>query len=272
MTATGTRARVRAELTREITEAARRHLATGGAGALSLRAVARELGMASSAVYRYFPSRDDLLTALIVEAYDALGAAAEQADASCEPRDLRARWHAVCRSAREWALAHPHEYALVYGSPVPGYAAPRTTIGPASRVGEVLCRLVADGLAAGDVPVPQGGGDAVLAPRVAERVGLPAGDSGSSLAARSILAWTSVFGMISFELFGHTHNVVADHERFFADGADHLADLLGLPDGGEGGPAPSGRPPRRTPADHRPAVTRHPSISENATPRSPRRP
>lgn len=231
VTATGTRARVRAELTREITGAARRHLATGGAGALSLRAVARELGMASSAVYRYFPSRDDLLTALIVEAYDALGAAAERADASCEPGDLRGRWHAVCRSAREWALAHPHEYALVYGSPVPGYAAPQTTIGPASRVGEVLCRLVADGLAAGDVAVPQGGGDAVLAPGVAERVGLPADDTGSSLAARSILAWTSVFGMISFELFGHTHNVVADHERFFADGADHLADLLGLPGG-----------------------------------------
>jgi len=71
MTAAGTRARVRAELTREIAEVARRHLASEGAAALSLRAVARELGMASSAVYRYFPSRDDLLTRLIVEAYDA---------------------------------------------------------------------------------------------------------------------------------------------------------------------------------------------------------
>jgi len=80
MSAPGVRARVRAELTREIAEVARQHLASDGAAGLSLRAVARELGMASSAVYRYFPSRDDLLTALIVDAYDALGEAAETAD------------------------------------------------------------------------------------------------------------------------------------------------------------------------------------------------
>ena len=82
MSAPGVRARVRAELTREITDAARRHLAAEGAAGLSLRAVARELGMASSAVYRYFPSRDDLLTTLIVEAYDALGAASARSTAA----------------------------------------------------------------------------------------------------------------------------------------------------------------------------------------------
>ena len=73
------RARARAELTNEIKATARRHLAEVGAPALSLRAVARELGMASSAVYRYFASRDELLTALIVDAFDAVGAAAEEA-------------------------------------------------------------------------------------------------------------------------------------------------------------------------------------------------
>ena len=93
MSAPGVRARVRAELTREIAEVARRHLASDGAAALSLRAVARELGMASSAVYRYFPSRDDLLTALIVDAYDAMGEAAEVADAAAAP----------CRSDRPLA-------------------------------------------------------------------------------------------------------------------------------------------------------------------------
>src|SRR3954471_4349899 len=74
------RERVRAELTAEITDAARRQLAEVGAAALSLRAVARELGMASSALYRYFPSRNDLLTRLIIDGYDALGEAAEKAD------------------------------------------------------------------------------------------------------------------------------------------------------------------------------------------------
>ena len=149
MSAPGVRARVRAELTREIAEVARRHLASDGAAALSLRAVARELGMASSAVYRYFPSRDDLLTALIVDAYDAMGEAAEVADAERPGSDLIGRWQAACAAVRTWALANPHEYALVYGSPVPGYAAPEATIGPAGRVGVVLCRIVADGIASG---------------------------------------------------------------------------------------------------------------------------
>ena len=220
---------MRAEITREITEAARRQLAAGGAATLSLRAVARELGMASSAVYRYFPSRDDLLTTLIIEAYDALGAAAEGADIpDAEPRS---RWRAVCRATRAWALIHPHEYALVYGSPVPGYAAPQSTVEPAARVGALLCRIVADGIAVGLVDPATEPGDlaSTLVPGLAARVGLPDGVAGEALAAPAIMAWTSLFGMISFELFGHTHNVVADHERYFALATDRLASQLGLP-------------------------------------------
>jgi AcrR family transcriptional regulator len=227
MSAAGTRARVRAELTREITEVARRHLASAGAAALSLRAVARELGMASSAVYRYFPSRDDLLTTLIVDAYEALGDAAERAEAAAPRDDLRARWHAGCAAAREWAVAHPHEYALIYGTPVPGYAAPEATIAPAARVALVLCRVLADALAAGTLTVevndaPEAA--AALAGDVATGLGLP-----PAVAARAVLAWSSLYGAISFELFGHTHNVVADHATFFHSVADHLATLVGLP-------------------------------------------
>src|SRR3954464_5371109 len=105
---TNARERVRAELTAEITDAARRQLADVGAAALSLRAVAREVGMVSSAVYRYFPSRDELLTRLIIDGYDALGAAAEGADLPSAPP--LERWLSVCRAVRAWALAHPHEY------------------------------------------------------------------------------------------------------------------------------------------------------------------
>ncbi len=80
-TARGARARARIEVTAAIKEEARRQLAAEGAAKLSLRAVARELGMVSSALYRYFPSRDDLLTALIIDAYDSLGESAEAAHA-----------------------------------------------------------------------------------------------------------------------------------------------------------------------------------------------
>src|SRR5271170_7497326 len=114
------RERARAELTREIKEGARRQLAATGADGISLRAVAREVGMVSSAVYRYFPSRDDLLTALIVDAYDAVGDAAEQALSSRKRSGVVSRWLSVSKAIRTWALANPHEYALIYGSPVPG--------------------------------------------------------------------------------------------------------------------------------------------------------
>jgi AcrR family transcriptional regulator len=226
VTAAGARARVRAELTREIVEAARRHLATDGAAGLSLRAVARELGMASSAVYRYFASRDELLTALIVDAYDAIGAAAEQAESAVTREDLRGRWRATCGAAREWALAHPHEYALIYGSPVPGYAAPEATVGPASRVGVLLCRVVADGVAAGSITPEPDGADAggVLTRGVAESLGLP-----EPLAPRVVMAWSSLYGAISFELFGQTNNVVEDHAHYFDAAIERLADLVLLP-------------------------------------------
>src|ERR1700704_5827414 len=128
----GARARARIEVTAAIKDEARRQLAAEGASKLSLRAVARELGMVSSALYRYFPSRDDLLTSLIVDAYDSLGEAAECALAETEKKDHVERGIAVCRAVREWALGHPHEYALIYGSPVPGYTAPLDTVGPAS--------------------------------------------------------------------------------------------------------------------------------------------
>src|ERR1041384_1953588 len=92
------RARLRAEMTDEIKAIARRHLASDGAN-LSLRAVARDLGVVSSAIYRYFASRDELLTALILDAYNALGTAVEAADRGVAEQDeLTARWMAVCRS------------------------------------------------------------------------------------------------------------------------------------------------------------------------------
>jgi AcrR family transcriptional regulator len=231
MTATGVRARVRAQLTAEILAAARRQLATEGATALSVRAVARELGMASSAVYRYFPSRDDLLTQLIIEAYDALGEAAERAESAVPRDDLLGRWRAVCHAARAWAGENPHEWALIYGSPVPGYAAPQATIGPASRVGALLCALLDE--AAGDgklvARTEARQTDDALGLAILELMPSALAHGDPATASRAVLAWTSVFGLISFELFGHLNNIVLDYDRYFADAIDELAGLVGLP-------------------------------------------
>src|SRR5215469_14625981 len=158
------RERARAELTREIKEEARRQLAAVGADALSLRAVSRSLGMVSSALYRYFPSRDDLLSALIIDPSNAIAdtvdaasaatpAGSASASATSTPTGSLARWTAVCRAVRSWAHANPHEYALIYGSPVPGYRAPEATIAPATRVPLAFVRVLRDALSAGEISV-----------------------------------------------------------------------------------------------------------------------
>lgn len=143
------RERACTELTGEITRAACSQLAAHGAAGLSLRAVARELGMVSSALYRYFPSRDELLTALILDAYGSLADAGVAAQTRVARSDHRRRWLVNCRAVRRWAIANPHEYALIYGSPAPGYLAPRETVEPAARVMLLFPDVVRDAVVAG---------------------------------------------------------------------------------------------------------------------------
>ena len=233
-TTVGIRARVRAELIQEIKDQARRQVADAGASALSLRAVARDLGMVSSAIYRYFPSRDQLLTALIIDAYDAIGGAAEAADAACERTDFLRRWRAVCHAVRAWALEHPHEYALVYGSPVPGYTAPQDTVGPASRVTLALAAVVSDAAAAGTLHGPF---TAEHFPTLSKRAAAEASRAGSialpgvpaDAVVRALTSWTQLFGYLSFDLFGHLEGVIEDRDALFDQNVTDMAAYIGIP-------------------------------------------
>lgn len=291
----GARERARIEVTAAIKDEARKQLAAEGAAKLSLRAVARELGMVSSALYRYFPSRDELLTALIVDAYDSVGEAAERAhrraveeateppapgrpsavthrpsavthhpaagkppapvqppatepsasasapasvsasrsaSGSRRPGAHLARWVTVACAVRDWALAHPHEYALIYGSPVPGYTAPQATIGPASRVPFVLMAVVEDAQRQEGLALPPLSEE--LRPE-AERLaadlapGLP-----PAVVAPFVTAWAQLFGLVSFEIFGQFNNVVEAREVFFRQAVTELARTVGLLGGSRG--------------------------------------
>ena len=234
------RARARAEMRTAILDAARRELAEGGAAGLSLRAVAREMGMASSALYRYFENRDALLTALIIDAYDSLGEAVEAAEATASRDDLLGRWLRIATSVRAWALEHPTLYALVYGSPVPGYAAPQDTIGPATRVSRLLTVLLLDTMAAhgpqaralgpgGDehLPLAQAAVEG-LAPAVAF-MGPPATPEWT---AHGLMVWAWLFGTVSFELFGQLEGTVTPERRaeVFEAEAVRAAEWIGLTD------------------------------------------
>jgi AcrR family transcriptional regulator len=223
------RERARAELIAEITDTARAHLGEHGAAGLSLRAVSRDLGMASSALYRYFPSRDALLTTLIIDAYTALSDACDAAHAEVDPSDLLGRWRAIAHAVREWARGHPHDYALIYGSPVPGYAAPTDTIDPATRVAGLLMALLDDVEAAGGrdqrrgIPIPDGLAEQVDALRATAGINV-----GRARLLDGIGAWVLLFGMVNFELFGQFHNVFDDADELFAHQVDLMAERLGL--------------------------------------------
>lgn len=226
------RERARAELTFEIKEAARRQLAESGAAALSVRAVARELGMASSAVYRYFVSRDELLTALIVDAYQALGHALTAADSRFARDDFRLRWSVACRAMRRWAKRNPHAYALIYGSPVPGYRAPRDTIGPAAEAIAGFFTIVGDAVATGAL-VPPTHRDPLMPKLEAQLASFASElttDIPTAVLAATFQAFSQLIGMISLELYGHFVGSVDPSEPFFDHAVASLADLLGLPD------------------------------------------
>jgi AcrR family transcriptional regulator len=230
-TAGSIRARVRAEMIEQIKAAARRQIATEGAS-LSLRAVARELGMVSSALYRYFASRDDLLTALIIDAYNSLGEVSEKADARIADReDVFARWLAVTKSLRAWALNFPHEYALIYGSPVPGYAAPRDTVGPSLRPVVVLGAILCDAQAVGRLkpaPIPTPDLPGPLAAEIRTIAESVAPEISESAMALGLIAWTELFGAINFELFGRFNNAIDERAAWYDHQTQAMAAFIGL--------------------------------------------
>jgi len=226
------RQRARVELEQLIKQTAGQHLAESGAAALSLRAVARELGMASSALYRYFPSRDALLTALVVDAYDAVGDRAEHADARAlaAGADAGRRWLEVCRAVRRWAADRPHDYALVYGSPVPGYAAPQDTIAPATRLSLVMATVLLAGVAEGTVrpptrPLP---GPSLVTPAVIELAGGAPRPPYDDLLERSFVLLTALIGTVSYLQFGHLHTALTDDDAWFDRAMAVAAEGVGL--------------------------------------------
>ena len=225
------RAENRVEITRTIQATARRHLAEVGPAALSLRAIARDVGMVSSAVYRYFPSRDELLTALIVEAYDELGDAVEQADAGVRRRtDLDKRFLAVCARDPRLGARQPARVRAALrlprarlrrpgrrpsprpaGSPAPSSGSPRSPRPPATRSAPPPARCRRRSARPSTASAPRS------RPR-----------SSDERMVRWLMAWSTVFGHISLELFGHMHRGILDYDAHFGQVTGQLVADLGL--------------------------------------------
>ncbi|OAN26412.1 TetR/AcrR family transcriptional regulator [Mycolicibacterium iranicum] len=198
----GKRQDSRDRIERRIIELGRRQLVTEGAVGLSLRAIARDLGMVSSAVYRYVGSRDELLTLLLVDAYTELAESVEAARDACSG-SWRDRLAAMAHAARSWAVRHPASWALLYGSPVPGYHAPRDqTVEPGTRVVGALFGVVAEGIAAGEA-IPARADVSQQLSSDFDRLRAEFDFPGSDDAVGKCLAlWATLVGAISLEVFG----------------------------------------------------------------------
>lgn len=228
-----TRAQARLRTEQRILELGRQHLAQYGAAALSLRAIARDLDMVSSAVYRYVASRDDLLTLLVVDAYTELSDQVVAAHSAVPDDHHREQLRVSCQSFRDWAVSEPARYALLYGSPVPGYQAPaEQTTEPGIRVIGLLLRTFAGAEAAGQInPGPQ------LPPAestatvdfdsVRTEFDLALDDENMQSA---LALWAITIGLTSLEVFGQFGSEPPmDLHALFTAQIDGLLDRIGLP-------------------------------------------
>ncbi|HEX5333816.1 MAG TPA: TetR/AcrR family transcriptional regulator [Cellulomonas sp.] len=238
----GARERARAAVMGELLASARARLGTDGPAHLSLRAVARDLGVSSSAVYRYVESRDALLTLLIVEAYDAVGEVAESAAAHARAggSSPAQTWLAVARGVRAWALANPHSFELIYGTPVPGYQAPQDTVAAAVRIWAVIVSIMLEGFDDGSLAPtgPDFDPDGLVTAEALAFAGMGAPQDVPTESARAVVRsftlFASLIGGLTAELYGHLHRVADDFPGVFdamiataAAGVGLHVDLLG---------------------------------------------
>lgn len=184
-------------MTEGILRAGRSQLAERGADKLSLREIARELGVASSAVYRYVSSRDELLTILLIDSFTDLADAVDAAG-GCRELTPAGQLRTVAEAMRRWALDHPAQWALLYGSPVAGYSAPETTVPSGIRVMRLVAEILSQGSRTASATELSAGHEKVLREAI-EEAGL--GMDPSTL-AEALVAWMSLVGVISGEVFG----------------------------------------------------------------------
>ena len=225
------RARYREQTRAEIKDIALRQLAEGGTAAVALTRIAKEVGLSGPALYRYFDSRDALLTDLIRDAYADLAATVGRAAGALTESGPRARLHALAGACRSWAVAQPHRYLLIQGTPVPGYTAPPDTLDSARAVlGPFLPAFAAAEPSESVRPVvAQMTEWAAKDQAVAEwaRAHVPAGAEGAALAG-GVLGWTSMHGAVGLEVSGQFEGMGHTGDTLLTAQIDALADSFGL--------------------------------------------
>lgn len=221
------RERVRDTTREEIKALAREHMAAEGAAALSLRAIARQMGMTAPALYRYYADRDALVSVLILEAYNDLADAVAAARDAQAADDYPSRIRAVSLEYRNWALRRPADYVLILGNPIPGYHASSELTKPAARrTLLIFVELFADAWASGQlVPPPEyreldhAAAADVLGPGVG--LGMPA-----PALAITLGMWGKLHGLIALELFHHLQPIIGNPDQLYRFEVDALLERM----------------------------------------------
>lgn len=211
------RQRFRVQIRDEVKQAALRQLAQSGPAGVSVNAIGKELGVSGPALYRYFSSRDELLTELAIDAYDDLAAALRKAIGETQSQPTRRRFEALARAYRAWALAQPHRYRLLFGPPLPGYDAHSERLIKAAQASMDLLIETVPG--SGDAHRPTGPLAAELS-RWANERGVRV-DAATAL--RAVLTWSHLHGFVSLEIAGNYTSMGIDPDRLFEAQLSELA-------------------------------------------------
>ncbi len=208
------RERYRALVRAEIKQAALRQLAESGPAGLSVSAIGKELGVSGPALYRYFAGRDELLTELVIDAYNDLADALSAAISHAPGQEPRARLEAMARGYRSWALAEPHRYRLLFGPPLPGYDAhaERLVAASVAAMNLLLGTLRELGNRAPTLPTPP---SRPLASQLTAWAQALAVDVDPAIALRAILIWSRLHGLVSLEIAGNFASMGIDPDQVF---------------------------------------------------------
>jgi AcrR family transcriptional regulator len=230
-TTRGRRERLRAETTAEIKEVALELMASGGPDAITLRAIAREMGMTANAIYGYFATRDDLVTTLINDVYTALADTVDSAWEAAPAQEPAARIEAWARAFRGWALAHPEGFRLIYGDPVPGYRSPEGGAAPdaARRVCTGITALAAAAWPYAehryaDSDFTWSDFDVDLLDKV--RPAFP--DLPPAAVALALRIWSRLHGLVSLEIYGHLRTQTLSPDKLFREELTQLIRTLDI--------------------------------------------
>jgi AcrR family transcriptional regulator len=215
----------------QIKAAARQQMAQHGTAGISLRGIARELGITAPAIYNYFPRLDDLITALIVDAFTALADAIEAAEAGAPGETCGPKILAMCLAYRQWAVEQPVDFQLIYGNPIPGYEAPADiTVPLARRPFDGLFRLFLEAYQNGELVVPAE--YEPVPPSIREHFAgwLPTAGYHfpDPLLCLLMSGWARIHGMVMLELFEHLGPVVGDAAAFYRYEVEAFLQHLGM--------------------------------------------